>query len=89
MNELGTSLLVGGMALLCSGLIFLLPVPSKKPVNRATIEEDQARAEYFSNCRPGRSARLVRGVAKQCRIPLKLARDPENDATQRPKPSDA
>jgi hypothetical protein len=47
MNELGTSLLVGGMALLCSGLIFLLPVPSKKPVNRATIEEDQARAEYY------------------------------------------
>jgi hypothetical protein len=48
MIVLGTSLMVGGMAFLFSGLIFLLPVPSKgecatKPV---TIDQDQERIEY-------------------------------------------
>jgi hypothetical protein len=60
MNELGTSLMVGGMALLCSGLIFLLPVPSKKPVNQPTIEEDQARAEYYLQQLQARQERAAR-----------------------------
>jgi hypothetical protein len=47
MTVLGTSLIVGGMAFLFSGLIFLLPVSSKgdRSAKQASIEEDQARIE--------------------------------------------
>jgi hypothetical protein len=80
MNELGTSLLVGGMALLCSGLIFLLPVPSKKPVNRATIEEDQARAEYYLQQLQARQERSARPrLGKTVSDTLETGPRPGND----------
>jgi hypothetical protein len=41
-----TSLIVCGLAFLCSGLIFSLPVPVKKPAKLATLEEDQERFEH-------------------------------------------
>jgi hypothetical protein len=47
MTVLGTSLIVGGMAFLFSGLIFLLPVPLKKPAKLPTLEEDQERVEHY------------------------------------------
>jgi hypothetical protein len=47
MIALGTSLIVGGMAFLFSGLIFLLPVSSKgeRSPKLVTIDEDHERIE--------------------------------------------
>ena len=46
MDALGTSLIVCGLAFLFSGVIFMLPVSSKKPPVLATLEEDQEQVEY-------------------------------------------
>jgi hypothetical protein len=47
MNALGVSLIVGGMALLFSGLIFLLPIEGKVAGKRRSFEESQKEIEYY------------------------------------------
>jgi hypothetical protein len=47
MNALGVSLIVGGMALLFSGLIFLLPIEGKVAGKRRSFEENQKEIEYY------------------------------------------
>ena len=47
MNALGVSLIVGGMAFLFSGLIFLLPTERKLSQRNESIEESRERTEYY------------------------------------------
>jgi hypothetical protein len=48
MSSLGIALLVGGMALLCSGLILLLPYTSKRgPPTQEPFEESQRRLQNY------------------------------------------
>ena len=47
MNSLGIALIVGGMAFLCSGLIFLIPVEGKFDSSQDSFEESQERIEYY------------------------------------------
>ena len=45
MDQLALSLIVGGAALICSGLVFLLPSGRKRPRRVETIEESRARVD--------------------------------------------
>lgn len=47
MDALGVSLIVGGMAFLFSGLIFLLPIEGKVAGKRRSFEESQQEIEYY------------------------------------------
>ena len=47
MSTIGVAMIVGGMALLFSGLIFLLPTERKLPSSNESIEENQERIEYY------------------------------------------
>jgi hypothetical protein len=47
MGTVGVALVVGGMALLFSGLIFLLPFRGKRPPPRESFEESQQRIEQY------------------------------------------
>ena len=47
MGTVGMALVVGGMALLFSGLIFLLPVRGVRPVTRESFEDSQERIEQY------------------------------------------
>jgi hypothetical protein len=56
MGTAGVALVVGGMALLFSGLIFLMPFPGKRPPPRESFEESQQRIEqYLREMRRNRS----------------------------------
>jgi hypothetical protein len=46
MKALGLSMIVGGMAFLLSGLIFLLPTARKRSERKHSLEESQAEIEY-------------------------------------------
>jgi hypothetical protein len=46
MDSVGIALIVGGMAFLVSGLIFLIPVERKLYSSLETFEESQERTEY-------------------------------------------
>jgi hypothetical protein len=46
MSVLGFTLIVGGMACLCSGLIFLIPVERKHASSKDSFEESRERIEY-------------------------------------------
>jgi len=47
MGTVGIALVVGGMALLFSGLIFLLPFPGKRSPPRESFEDSQQRIEHY------------------------------------------
>jgi hypothetical protein len=47
MGTVGMALMVGGLALLFSGLIFLMPFPGKRPPPRESFEESQQRIERY------------------------------------------
>jgi hypothetical protein len=47
MDTLGVALLVGGMAFLFSGLVFLLPIERKLSSRVESFEESQQRTEYY------------------------------------------
>ena len=47
MNTLGVSLIVGGMAFLVSGLLFLLPTKRKPPQPIESFDESRERTEYY------------------------------------------
>jgi hypothetical protein len=47
MNTIGVALIVGGMAFLFSGLIFLLPIERKVSDTNGSINVDQERIEYY------------------------------------------
>jgi hypothetical protein len=47
MGTVGLALLVGGMALLCSGLIFLIPVRGSRHPPRQPFEDSQERVEQY------------------------------------------
>jgi hypothetical protein len=47
MNVLGVSLLVGGVAFLCSGLIFLLPTERKTSSHEKSVQENQEAIELY------------------------------------------
>ena len=47
MDALGISLIVGGMAFLFTGLIFLLPTERKLSSRQESFEESQERTEYY------------------------------------------
>jgi len=56
MGTVGIALVVGGVALLLSGLIFLLPFPGKRPPPPESFEDSQHRIEqYLSELRRNRS----------------------------------
>ena len=56
MGTIGIALVVGGMALLFSGLIFLLPFSGKRPPPRESFEDSQHRIEqYLREIRRNRS----------------------------------
>jgi hypothetical protein len=46
MKALGLSMIVGGMAFLFSGLIFLLPTERKLSARKHSLEESQEEIEY-------------------------------------------
>jgi hypothetical protein len=46
MDNLGVALLVGGMASLISGLIFLIPIERKLSSSQETVEESLERLEH-------------------------------------------
>jgi hypothetical protein len=46
MRALGLSMIVGGMAFLFSGLIFLLPTARKLSAQKHSIEESQKEIDY-------------------------------------------
>jgi len=57
MGTVGIALVVGGMALLLSGLIFLMPFSGKRPPPRESFEESQQRIkQYLAEMRRDRSA---------------------------------
>ena len=47
METLGVALLVGGMAFLFSGLVFLLPTERKLSSRMESFEETQQQIEYY------------------------------------------
>ena len=47
MDALGISLIVGGMAFLFSGLLFLLPTERKLSSRNESFEESRERTEYY------------------------------------------
>jgi hypothetical protein len=47
MDTLGVALLVGGMAFLFSGLVFLLPTERKLSSRMESFEETQQQIEYY------------------------------------------
>jgi hypothetical protein len=47
METLGVALLVGGMAFLFSGLIFLLPTERKLSSRMESFEDSQQQIEYY------------------------------------------
>ena len=47
MDALGISLIVGDMAFLFTGLIFLLPTERKLSSRQESFEESQERTEYY------------------------------------------
>jgi hypothetical protein len=47
MDTLGLALLVGGMAFLFSGLVFLLPTERKLSSRKESFEDSQRRTEYY------------------------------------------
>jgi Na+-transporting methylmalonyl-CoA/oxaloacetate decarboxylase gamma subunit len=47
MDTLGLALLVGGMAFLFSGLVFLLPTERKLSSRMESFEDSQRRTEYY------------------------------------------
>jgi Na+-transporting methylmalonyl-CoA/oxaloacetate decarboxylase gamma subunit len=47
METLGVALLVGGMAFLFSGLVFLLPTERKISSRMESFEETQQQIEYY------------------------------------------
>jgi hypothetical protein len=47
MDALGVTLIVGGMAFLCSGLIFLLPWENRLSESEQSIEESQREIDYY------------------------------------------
>jgi hypothetical protein len=47
MSMLGFALIAGGMACLCSGLIFLIPVERKHISSTDSFEESRERIEYY------------------------------------------
>jgi hypothetical protein len=47
MDTLGVALLVGGMAFLFSGLIFLLPTERKLSSRTESFEDTQQQIEYY------------------------------------------
>lgn len=47
MNTIGVAVIVGGMAPLFSGLIFLLPTERKLSSSNESIEESREKIEYF------------------------------------------
>jgi hypothetical protein len=47
MGTVGMALVVGGMALFFSGLIFLIPVRGARPGPRESLEESQERIEQY------------------------------------------
>ena len=46
MDPLGLALIVGGTALVMSGLVFLLPDPRKRRKQQETIEQSRAEIDY-------------------------------------------
>jgi hypothetical protein len=44
-DTIGAALVVGGLALVCSGLIFLLPTPRKSSSHGGLIEEGRERVD--------------------------------------------
>jgi hypothetical protein len=46
MDSLGVDLLVGGMAFLISGLMFLIPIERKLSSSQETVEESLGRLEH-------------------------------------------
>ena len=58
MNTVAVALIVGGLAFLVSGLIFLLPTERKLSSFDKSFEESQARVEYYlSELRKNRGER--------------------------------
>jgi hypothetical protein len=47
MGNVGMALVVGGMALLCSGLIFLLPFQGRRELRQEPFEESQQRLHDY------------------------------------------
>jgi hypothetical protein len=47
METLGVALLVGGMAFLFSGLVFLLPTERKRSSRMESFEDSQQQIEYY------------------------------------------
>ena len=47
MNTVGMALVVGGMALLFSGLIFFIPVRGSGPAPTESFEDSQQLIEYY------------------------------------------
>ena len=45
MDHLGLSLIVGGAALVCSGLVFLLPSRRRRPKRKESIDESRDRVD--------------------------------------------
>jgi len=62
MNTIGVAMIVGGMAFLFSGLIFLLPIERKVSDTNESVNVDQERIEYYlrqirNNRSPGGAGR--------------------------------
>jgi hypothetical protein len=47
METLGVALLVGGLAFLFSGLVFLLPTERKRSSRMESFEDSQQQIEYY------------------------------------------
>jgi hypothetical protein len=47
MGTVGLALVVGGMALLFSGLVFLIPLGGRRPPSRESFEDSQRRIEQY------------------------------------------
>jgi len=47
MNPAGLSLLVGGLALVVSGLIFLLPTGSRRPAGKSKTDENLETINHY------------------------------------------
>ncbi len=63
MGTLGMALVLGGMALLFSGLIVLIPVRGKRHPPRESFEDSQRRMErYLQEMRRGRGENLNAGT---------------------------
>jgi hypothetical protein len=47
MGTLGMALVIGGMALLFSGLVFLIPDRGRRPPSQESFEDSQKRIEQY------------------------------------------